>query len=186
MTPGDERELARSITGLWWLWLVLGICWIIASLVILQFNHASVTTVGVIIGIMFTVAGLQQITLAVLADHLKWLWAIFGVLFLIAGAICFVNPADTFAGLADIVGFLFLTIGVWWVIRAFMFREDDSTWWLGLTAGILMLIMAFYTSGQFFIHKAYILLVFAGIWALMQGITDVVRAFQMRSLHKAI
>ena len=28
---------------------------------------------------------------------------------------------------------------------------------------------------------AYTLLVFAGIWALMQGITDIVRAFQVRS-----
>ena len=44
-----------------------------------------------------------------------------------------------------------------------------------------MVILAFWTSGQFFIEKAYTLLVFAGIWALMQGITDIVRAFQVRS-----
>jgi uncharacterized membrane protein HdeD (DUF308 family) len=49
-----------------------------------------------------------------------------------------------------------------------------------------MTIMAFWTSGQFFIHKAYTLIVFAGIWALMQGITDIVRAFQMRSLGKLL
>jgi uncharacterized membrane protein HdeD (DUF308 family) len=28
--------------------------------------------------------------------------------------------------------------------------------------------------------------VFAGIWALMHGITDIVRAFEVRALHKAI
>jgi hypothetical protein len=182
----EEREVVSTVTGMWWLWLGLGICWIIASLAILQFDSASITTIGVITGIMFTVAGLQQMTLAVVSDHLKWLFAIFGILFLIAGGICFVNPKETFAGLADILGFLFLMVGVWWIIRAFTFRELDPTWWLGLTAGILMTIMAFYTSGQFFIHKAYTLLVFAGIWALMQGITDIVRAFQMRSLHKMI
>ena len=38
-----------------------------------------------------------------------------------------------------------------------------------------MTALAFWTSGQFFIHKAYVLLVLAGIWALMQGITTMVR-----------
>ena len=45
----------------------------------------------------------------------------------------------------------------------------NDVWWLGLTAGILMVILAFWTSGQFFIDKQYTLLVFAGIWALMRA-----------------
>jgi uncharacterized membrane protein HdeD (DUF308 family) len=187
--PGDiadDVDVARKITGLWWIWLVLGICWIAASLVILQFNHASVTTIGIITGIMFIVAGMQQLTLAFVADSLKWLWAFFGVIFLIAGVICFISPADTFRGLADILGFLFLTVGIWWTIRAFLLREIDSTWWLGLIAGILMIILAFWTSGQLFIHRAYVLVVFAGIWALMEGIMQIFRAFAIRSVHKSI
>lgn len=184
--PRAARDVARSLTGLWWLWLVLGICWIVASLVILQFNHASITTIGIIIGILFTVSGLQQLALAVVADSLRWLWAIFGVLFLICGGICFVKPADTFAGLADVLGFLFLCVGVWWMIRAFLERAVDPTWWLSLIAGVLMTVMAFWTSGQLFIHKAYTLLVFAGIWALMHGIVEIVRAMQMRAVHKTI
>ena len=156
-----------------------------AALVILQFDQASVTTIGIIVGIMFTAAGLQQLALAALADSLRWLWAIFGVLFLIAGVICFINPKNTFAGIADILGFLFFLVGVWWTVRAFIEKEGNSLWWLGLIAGILMLILAFWTSGQFFIHKAYTLLVFAGIWALLAGITDIIRAFQVRSLREA-
>ena len=34
-------------------------------------------------------------------------------------------------------------------------------------------------------EKAYILLVFAGIWALMEGIGDIARAFAVRGLHRA-
>ena len=56
----------------------------------------------------------------------------------------------------------------------------DSLWWLRLIAGLLMIMLAFWTSGQFFIEQAYTLLVFAGIWALMQGITDIIRAFEIR------
>lgn len=181
MAEGDEAvELAAS---LWWLWLLVGIAWIFAALVILQFDQASITTVGIIIGIMFTFAGLQQFVLAAVTDRLRWLWILFGLVFLAAGVICFINPKDTFVGLADIAGFLFLTVGVWWTIRAFLEQGESSVWWLGLIAGLLMIVLAFWTGGQFFIQKAYTLLVFAGIWALMQGVTDIARAFAIRSLR---
>ena len=49
-----------------------------------------------------------------------------------------------------------------------------------------MTALAFWTSGQFFIHKAYVLLVFAGIWALMQGVTNIVRAFEVRALREQL
>jgi uncharacterized membrane protein HdeD (DUF308 family) len=179
----DTAEAAATMSRLWWIWLVTGVAWVVAALVILQFDSASITTIGIIVGIMFIVAGGQQLVLAAVADSLRWLWAIFGVLFLIAGVICFINPEKTFAGLADILGFLFLTVGVWWTIQAFLVRDVNPVWWLGLVSGILMIILAFWTSGQFFIEKAYTLLVFAGIWALMHGVGDIIRAFQVRKLR---
>jgi Short repeat of unknown function (DUF308) len=174
-------SLAATLHRYWWVWLVAGILWVIAALVILQFDQASVTTVGIIVGCMFLFAAAQQFVLTAVADKLRWLWAIFGTLFLICGIVSFVRPENTFVGMADILGFLFLTVGVWWTIQAFIEREVTSLWWLGLLSGILMIILAFWTSGQFFIHKAYTLLVFAGVWALMHGITDIIRAFQVRS-----
>ena len=180
--PDAGREVAR----LWWLFLVAGIAWIVAALVVLQFDGASITTVGIIVGVMFAVASAQQFVLAVVADGLRWLWAIFGVLFGVSAIICFINPQGTFAALADILGFLFLCVRVWWTIRAFLLKAVESTWWVELVAGVLMLVMAFWTSGQFFIEKAYTLLVFAGIWALIHGVTDIVGAFRLRSLRKLV
>jgi uncharacterized membrane protein HdeD (DUF308 family) len=175
--------MAKEVGQLWWLWIVVGIVWIVAALVILQFDRASITTVGIIIGCMFMFAAVQQLLLAFSAERLRWLWAIFAALFFISGIVCFVNPEATFAGFADLLGFLFLTAGVWWTIAAFIERDANPLWWLVLISGILMIVLAFWTSGQFFIEKAYTLLVFAGIWALMHGITDIVRAFAVRSMR---
>jgi hypothetical protein len=41
-------------------------------------------------------------------------------------------------------------------------------------------ILAFWTEGEFFLERAATLLVFAGIWAPMHGITDIIRGFQLR------
>jgi uncharacterized membrane protein HdeD (DUF308 family) len=182
----ETEEAARRFTRLWWLWLVTGIAWFAASLVILQFDEASITTVGIIIGVMFACAAAQQFVYAAFAPALRWLWALFGVLFAAAAVVAFINPEETFAGLADISGFLFLLVGVWWILKAFLDRATSTVWWLGLLAGVLMVILAFWTSGQFFIEKAYTLLVFAGIWALMQGIVNIAAAFAVRAMRDEV
>ena len=190
--PADPRTAARELTGYWWAWLIAGIAWVTISLVILQFNDASITTVGVLVGVMFALASAQTLVIATLPDSAvtavpmgaRWVSGAFSLLFAISALICFINPADTFAGLADVLGFLFLVVGIWWMVRAFLERAINPAWWLTLISGILMTILAFWTSGQLFIHKAYVLLVFAGIWALMEGTVDIVRAFEIRQTHK--
>jgi uncharacterized membrane protein HdeD (DUF308 family) len=176
-------DTARQVTDHWWVWLVAGIAWVTASLVILQFDQASITTVGVLVGLMFLAVGVENLAVARTDVPMRWAWALFGGLFFVSAIVCFANPSDTFAGIADILGFLFLIVGIWWMFRSFLERPVNPLWWLGLISGILMTGLAFWTSGQFFIHKAYVLLVFAGIWALMQGITTIARALALRSLR---
>jgi uncharacterized membrane protein HdeD (DUF308 family) len=180
------RDTAKEATGLWWLWLLAGITWGVIALVILQFDAASISTVGVLVGGMFTLAAIQNFALASVPGAVRWVSVLFGVLFMVAAVICFVSPENTFAALADSLGFLFLFVGLWWMVRAFLERAINPLWWLGLISGILMTILAFWTGGQFFIEKAYVLLVFAGIWALMESINDIVRAFVMLRTHQEL
>jgi uncharacterized membrane protein HdeD (DUF308 family) len=182
----DVREAGFDPSEFWWMYLIVGALWIIASLVILQFDEASVATISLIVGIMFIAAATQQIIIGLISDSLRWLWIGFGVLFLIAGILCLAQPEKTFHGMADMLGFLLMSVGVWWTVRAFVVRAADPLWWLGLIGGVLLMVMAFWTAGQFFIEKAYTLVVFAGIWALMHGLTDIVRAFQVRAVHKSL
>jgi uncharacterized membrane protein HdeD (DUF308 family) len=184
--PGPElEEVGIALSRLWWLWLVAGIAWIAIALIILQFDQASINTVGVLIGIMFLLSAFQQATFGMLVGG--WLRAvmwIFSFLFLVAGVISLISPENTFAAIADILGFLFLLVGAFWIIQAFGERDVNQLWWFGLIAGVAMIVLAFWTAGQFFIDKAYVLLVFAGIWALFHGVGDIIRAFQLRELKK--
>ena len=180
------RDSARKLTGYWWVLLVAGIAWVAVALIILQFDNASMTTVGVLLGMMFLALGIENIALASLDVPMRWAWALFGGLFIVSALVCFANPTSTFAGLADLLGFLFLIVGVWWMVRAFLERAINPLWWLALISGVLMTTLAFWTSGQFFIHKAYVLLIFAGIWALLQGITTIVRALAIRGLREQL
>ena len=184
-SPDDPRlrPLLAQIARYWWVELLLGVFWLVIALVVLKFNHASVVTVGVLTGIMFLLFAAEEFLLAAL-DHsaTRWLWGLFGVLLTASGIIALIHPEQTFAGFADILGFVFLLIGIIWTVQAFAERVFNNLWWLGLISGILMVGLAFWVSGQFFLTRAATLLVFAGAWALVKGITDIVRAFQLRQL----
>ena len=185
--PPALQEAGIQISKLWWLWLVFGFLWIVIALVVLQFDSASITTVGVLIGAMFLASGFQQLAIAgagLVEGWLRWVLIFFGVLLVCAGVVALLNPEDTFAGLADVLGFLFLIVGVFWIIQAFGERDVNPLWWFGLLSGVAMIVLAFWTGGQFFIERAYVLLVFAGIWALFHGVTDIFRAFQIRELGR--
>jgi uncharacterized membrane protein HdeD (DUF308 family) len=177
------RPVLAKLSRLWWVELVMGVFWVVVAVVVLKFNHASVVTVGLLTGIMFLVFAAEEFALSALdRGATKWIWAFFGVLLTAAGIVALVHPRRTFAGFADILGFVFLVIGVLWMCQAFAERVFNPLWWLSLISGTLMIVLAFWVSGQFFLTRAVTLLVFAGIWALMKGITDVVRAFQLRAV----
>ena len=176
------RPFLAQVARYWWVELLLGVFWVVVAVVVLKFNHASVVTVGVLTGIMFLLFAAEEFAVAVLDKGARWLWAFFGVLLTAGGIVALIHPRNTFAAFADVLGFVFLVIGILWMVQAFTERPINSLWWLGLISGILMVVLAFWVSGQFFLERAVTLLVFAGVWAMVKGITDIIRAFQIRQI----
>ena len=116
-----ETEVVVTDVGRWWwLWVVAGVLWILVSFFILQFGHASVTTVGIIIGIMLLVAGVQELIVASFAGGWRWLWYIFGALFILGDVP--LQSTQTFLAVASALGFLFLAH------RCSLDREAFATW----------------------------------------------------------
>jgi len=182
--PGEElvRPFLNQLARYWWVELLAGILWSTIAIVVLKFNHASVVTVGVLTGLMFLLFAAEQFALAAVDRTTRWVWIIFGVIMTAAGILALSHPVKTFTSLADILGFIFVLIGIQWMVRAFLERLVTELWWLTLISGVLMIMLGFWVSGAFYLTRAYTLLVFAGIWALMKGVTDIVRAFQIRQL----
>ena len=177
----------RTETKRWsWLWLVAGILWILISVTILQFDASSAATVGAIAGVMLMFAGAEYIFVGSMTARLGWLWYLFGGFLLVGGGVALFYPTRTFLAIANILGFMFVFMGVMWIVEAFLARDYNDLWWLNLVAGILTVVLGFWLSGQFLITQAAALLTFAGIWAMMRGILDITLFFTMSTATDAI
>ena len=177
-TPG--REVVASIAKYWWLFLVTGILWLIISFILLQYDAASAATVGYLVGFMLLFTGIEQFFAASAGEGWKWVWIVFGIFFVIGGIWAILNPFGTTYALAASLGLLFALFAIFWIIEAIAMRSVNPLWWLGLVSGIIMGFLAWWASGQTTPEKAVTLLTFAGVWAIMHGVTDLVRAFQLR------
>jgi uncharacterized membrane protein HdeD (DUF308 family) len=163
----------------WWLYLVTGVAWILVSLVVLRFDRSSVTTVGILVGIVFLVMGVDDLMSAFLSRRLRWLNVVMAVILIPAGIIAMINPAGTFFAISQIVGFVLVLWGSMKIIEAFFVREENDLWWVLLIAGILMLLLGFWAGGRFFAGAALIL-VWVGLGALVRGFLQIVLAFSLR------
>ena len=175
----DIRQMSKS----WWLFLCTGLLWFVISLVVLRMNERSITTVGVILGVVFIVGALNEF-LMMGADTTGWkiFHGMLGVLFILAGIWAFVQPEEAFWALASVLGFLLLMMGLFEILVAVATKDVNPLWWLGLVAGILFLALAFWTSQQLVPVKGQLLLFYVGLMAMFRGITQIVFAF---GLHRA-
>jgi uncharacterized membrane protein HdeD (DUF308 family) len=181
----ETRQAVATVARFWWAWLVAGILWIVASMIILQLDHRSVRVVGVALGITFIVAGIEEFAAAYMTESgWRWLWVAFGVLLLGGGIWALFNPTNTFLAVASILGFVFVLIGIGWMVQALATLGSSPLAWISIIAAILMIGLGFWAASQALVTQVYVLLIFAGVWALLHGVTDIVKAFMIRQAGK--
>jgi hypothetical protein len=184
VTTMSDREAAREVSGLWWIFLVTGILWLIISLVVLRFDETSITTIGVIIGVVFAVACVNEFVTMGVVQGWKWLHALLAVLFLLGALWAFIQPEKAFWALASVLGFLLIFKGAIDIVEATMTKEYNSLWGLGLAAGIIEVLLGFWASQQYYPARAALIIIWVGFMALFRGIGEIVLAFRIRSEHK--
>ncbi len=184
MTQTDAGMM-REVGKAWWLFLVTGIAWFIIALVVLRFDESSITTIGVLMGVVFLIGALTEFMM-IPAESAGWkiFSGILGVLFVLGALWAFIQPEEAFWALASVLGFILLFMGIFEIIKAVAVKDVNPLWWLGLIAGILFLILAFWASQQLVTAKASLLIFYVGIMAMFRGISQIVFAFGIRSATK--
>src|SRR5262245_3317159 len=128
--PRTDAPKLVGFTVPWWLYLITSTAWVIIAWAVLRFNLTSVVSVAVLAGVVVLVAAVAEIFNALAAPGWRWLHAGLGVLFLVTGFFCLVNPGRTFAWLAAFVGWYLLFKGMFDIVLAFVAKEESETWWL--------------------------------------------------------
>jgi uncharacterized membrane protein HdeD (DUF308 family) len=178
----SERAVAE-VGPLWWVFLGSGILWFAISLVVLRFNDKSITTVGVIMGVVLLVGGLTEIVVVAVAEGTGWkiFHAVVALLFVLAAIWAFTEPKQAFWALASVLGFVLLIVGVSEIVQAVVAKQVNPLWWLGLLVGVLFIVLAFWTSQQLVTVQGQLLLFYVGLFALFRGVSQIVLAFGLRS-----
>jgi uncharacterized membrane protein HdeD (DUF308 family) len=188
MSAMDERTDIRSRTraglsrlaGPWWVFLLTGIAWLIIAWVVLRFTPASVATVGVLLGVLFLVATINEFFIASVLPGWRWLHIVMGIIFAFGAGWSFARPYDAFWTLASILGLLLIFRGTLDIITSVSTREVNPTWWLGLVVGILEILLGFWAAQQYRPVQGALLLIWVGFFAIFRGISEIVVAFELR------
>jgi uncharacterized membrane protein HdeD (DUF308 family) len=180
----EEREAAEDAAGLWWLFLLTGIAWIIVSWLILRWDYSTVASISYLFGFLALAAGVNEF---LMFPGSSAGWKIFhgllGVLFAAAGVFALFNPFTTFTALASLMGLFFIVKGTFDIIVSIATRNEVHAWWIQLVVGLVELGIGFWASGpgyETYGNQVVLLVVWAGLMCLFRGITELIFAFKLR------
>jgi len=185
----EGRMIVREGARYWWVFLVTGIAWLLIAWLVLRMDITSIAAVGVLLGVVFLVASVNEVGLgSLMSGGWKILHYVMALIFFIGGLWSLVRPVDSFFALASVLGLILLFYGTFEIARAFSSRDVNPYWWIGLVTGILLLLLAFWVSGSDRVYalaqRTYLILFWVGFFALFKGITQIVNAFGIRHAGK--
>jgi uncharacterized membrane protein HdeD (DUF308 family) len=180
-----ERMIVREAARYWWVFLVSGILWLLIAWMVLRLNATSIATVGVLLGVVFLLAGINEVGQATLS-HGGWkVWHyIMAAIFLLGALYGFVRPVNTFFALASVLGLILIFYGTFEIIQGVASRAVNPYWWVNLVTGILLVLLAFWVSGSDRVYalaqRTYLILFWVGFLALFRGFSQIFMAFAVR------
>jgi uncharacterized membrane protein HdeD (DUF308 family) len=185
----EGRVLLREGSRYWWVLLISGIVWLVVAWLVLRANITSLTTVGILLGILFVAAGINEVVFAsFVSGGWKFLHYAMGIIFLLGGLWAFIRPINTFFALASVLGLILLFYGAFEIVRGVASRDENRYWWVGLVTGILLILLAFWVSSsdrEFNLaNRTFLILFWVGFWALIHGFTQIMLAFSVRRVHR--
>jgi uncharacterized membrane protein HdeD (DUF308 family) len=195
MDPGalQSRPLARLVqreAGRWW-WVLLvgGLLWFVVGWLVLRADYSSLVAVGVLLGIVFLLAAINEGALAAVVNGgWAFLHVLLSVFFALGALWAFVRPVNTFFALASVLGLLVLLQGLLALTRGFVLRDETQYWWLDVVSGGLLTLLGIWISSSDqtwdLKNRAAFILLWVGFMAIFRGVSDIALAFSLRSISK--
>ena len=181
--PGS-REALRGLTSAWWLFLILGVLWILFGMFVLSYNVGSLLALAIFAGVTFIFTGVNQILAAGRAESWRWLYLVGGALSIIAGLIAFAWPGRTLLVISVVLAWFLVFKGIVDVVAAFT-NHGRPYWWVTLILGILELLLGIWAVG-YPGRSLFVFVNLVGIYAIFYGFTELFAAFDLRGLGKRL
>jgi uncharacterized membrane protein HdeD (DUF308 family) len=154
-----------------WGWIVaLGVVYVVAGFIALG-SVAMATVASVfVVGIMMIIAGAAEL---ISAFQMKsWgkflIWALLGVLYIVAGFVTFENPLLAAVLLTLILGASLVASGIVRIFLAFNMKRETPWMWVALS-GVITLLLGLIILAHWPVNSVYILGLFLGIDLIMAG-----------------
>jgi uncharacterized membrane protein HdeD (DUF308 family) len=154
-----------------WGWIVaLGAVYVIAGFFALG-SIAMATAASVLaVGVAMIVAGVAEVISA--CQIKSWgkflIWALLGVLYIVAGFVTFENPLLAAMLLTLVLGASLVACGTMRIILAFSMKRESPSIWVALS-GVITLLLGLLILARWPINSVYILGLFLGIDLIMAG-----------------
>jgi uncharacterized membrane protein HdeD (DUF308 family) len=175
-----SRDAIRRLASSWWLFLILGVLWMLFGVFVLSYNVGSLLALAVFAGVTFVMTGITQVLAAGRVDSWKWLYLIGGVLSILAGIMAFIWPGSTLLVLSVILAWFLVFKGIVDVIGA-LALIGRPWWWVTLILGLLELLLGIWAAG-YPGRSLFVFVNLVGIYAIFYGFTELFAAFELRGL----
>ena len=180
MRGAMSRDAVRGLAGSWWLFLILGVLWILFGMFVLSYNVGSLLALAVFCGVAFIATGVTQILGAGRADSWRWLYLVGGVLSILAGILAFAWPGRTLLVISEILAWFLVFKGIVDVVGA-LAGIGRAWWWVTLIVGILELLLGIWAAG-YPGRSLFVFVNLVGIYAMFYGFGEIFAAFDLRRL----
>jgi uncharacterized membrane protein HdeD (DUF308 family) len=181
--PGS-RDAIRGVTRAWWLFLIIGVIWILFGMFVLSYNAGSLLVLAIFAGVTFLMTGVNQVLAASRIQGWRWLYLLGGALSILAGIVAFVWPGRTLLVLSVVLAWFLVFKGIVDIVAA-LSNHGRPYWWLGLILGILELLLGIWAAG-YPGRSLFVFVNLVGIYAIFYGFTEVFAAFDLRGLGRRL
>ena len=183
LTNSEARAMAREVSSIWWIVLVVGVIFVGFGLVMLFNVAAGAQAVAIIVGAFLIFDGIIGLITAGQNGGSKAVGIALGIVLIIGGIVVAAWPSATFLVIAVVWGITIVVGGIARIVGSITLKGPGWGWVLAI--GIAELIVGI--AALVWPHvTAYVILLLIGIYSIIAGLLQIVLAFELKKVPERL